>query len=219
MTADESVGDRAAPRALRVTCVSPLEPAATALAQTIHAILPTAIVETADVTTVRSVPETDCIVLDAAGAYEEAVSTLRLLRARGYPSAAILVVAADAPPPDDEAARLGVARQLTFAELPRELPNALREATRLEQLAGSSPVAAQALRALHQSHRLMAAGEYALRLQHALNNPLAALLAEAQLLELEELAPDHRRSVERIIELSRRVIEVTRSMEGIGPAR
>ena len=47
-------------------------------------------------------------------------------------------------------------------------------------------------------------------LQHSLNNPLAALLAELQLLELEELSPDHRESVERAIDLCRRVISLVR---------
>lgn len=47
-------------------------------------------------------------------------------------------------------------------------------------------------------------------LQHSLNNPLAGLLAELQLLEMEELAPDHRESVERAIGLCRRVIQIVR---------
>ncbi len=47
-------------------------------------------------------------------------------------------------------------------------------------------------------------------LQHALNNPLAGLLAELQLLELEDLAPEHRESVERAIDLCRRVIQLVR---------
>lgn len=45
---------------------------------------------------------------------------------------------------------------------------------------------------------------------HTLNNPLAALLAELQLLEMEELTPDHRESVERCIDLCRRVIGIVR---------
>ncbi len=53
-------------------------------------------------------------------------------------------------------------------------------------------------------------------LQHKLNNPLAALLAEAQLLELESLSPDHHTSVRRMVELLRRVIDVSRSIEGMG---
>lgn len=47
-------------------------------------------------------------------------------------------------------------------------------------------------------------------LQHSLNNPLAGLLAELQLLEMEELPPEHREAVERSIELCRRVIVLVR---------
>lgn len=47
-------------------------------------------------------------------------------------------------------------------------------------------------------------------LQHTLNNPLAALLAELQLLEMEELPSEHRESVERAIGLCRRVITIVR---------
>jgi signal transduction histidine kinase len=47
-------------------------------------------------------------------------------------------------------------------------------------------------------------------LQHTLNNPLAGLLAELQLLEMEELSADHRESVERAIGLCRRVIQIVR---------
>lgn len=54
-------------------------------------------------------------------------------------------------------------------------------------------------------------------LQHSLNNPLAALLAELQLLELEELAPEHREAVERAIGLCRRVIALVR--ERIPPSQ
>jgi signal transduction histidine kinase len=45
---------------------------------------------------------------------------------------------------------------------------------------------------------------------HTLNNPLAALLAELQLLEMEELPAEHRESVERCIDLCRRVIAIVR---------
>lgn len=47
-------------------------------------------------------------------------------------------------------------------------------------------------------------------LQHTLNNPLAALLAELQLLEMEELPTAHREGVERAIELCRRLIRIVR---------
>jgi len=47
-------------------------------------------------------------------------------------------------------------------------------------------------------------------LQHTLNNPLAALLAELQLLEMEELTAEQREGVERSIDLVRRVIRIVR---------
>lgn len=43
-----------------------------------------------------------------------------------------------------------------------------------------------------------------------MNNPLAALLAELQLLEMEELTAEHRESVERAIGLTRRLIQIVR---------
>lgn len=52
--------------------------------------------------------------------------------------------------------------------------------------------------------------------QHALNDALTALLAEAQLLELEPLADEHLRAVGRIVELARRVTKVARRLDGTG---
>lgn len=52
--------------------------------------------------------------------------------------------------------------------------------------------------------------------QHAMNDAVTALLAEAQLLELEPLAEDHLRAVGRIVELARRVAKVARRLNGIG---
>ena len=47
-------------------------------------------------------------------------------------------------------------------------------------------------------------------LQHTLNNPLAGLLAELQLLEMEDLPDGHRAAVERCIELTRRLVQIVR---------
>lgn len=47
-------------------------------------------------------------------------------------------------------------------------------------------------------------------LQHTLNNPLAGLLAELQLLEMDQLTPDQREGVERSIALVRRLITIVR---------
>lgn len=47
-------------------------------------------------------------------------------------------------------------------------------------------------------------------LQHTLNNPLAGLLAELQLLEMEDLPDAHRAAVERCITLTRRLVQIVR---------
>ena len=50
--------------------------------------------------------------------------------------------------------------------------------------------------------------------QHSLNNPLAALLAEAQLLAMETtLDPEHRAAVDRMTELVRRLISLVRGLD------
>jgi signal transduction histidine kinase len=50
--------------------------------------------------------------------------------------------------------------------------------------------------------------------QHSLNNPLAALLAEAQLLAMEtNLDPEHRAAVDRMTELVRRLITLVRGLD------
>jgi hypothetical protein len=49
-----------------------------------------------------------------------------------------------------------------------------------------------------------------------MNNPLTALLAEAQLLELEPLADEHLRTVGRIVELARRVAKAGRRLDDSG---
>ncbi len=53
-------------------------------------------------------------------------------------------------------------------------------------------------------------------IQHQLNNPLAALLAEAQLLGMEpELGAEQRAAAARITELTRRVIALVRDLDTI----
>jgi signal transduction histidine kinase len=70
-----------------------------------------------------------------------------------------------------------------------------------------------AARELRRVRRQIALGDVARGLQHALNNPLTALFAEAQLLELEPLSDEHRRAVERIGALARRVADVARRLD------
>ncbi len=61
--------------------------------------------------------------------------------------------------------------------------------------------------------QLAAAGAVALDMRHQINNPLAALLAEAQVLGLETMAPEHHAAVERIVELCRRMVALIRELD------
>lgn len=47
-------------------------------------------------------------------------------------------------------------------------------------------------------------------LQHTLNNPIAGLLAELQLLEMDDLSAEQRAGVERAIAICRRLIQIVR---------
>lgn len=67
---------------------------------------------------------------------------------------------------------------------------------------------------LRRTRMLVAAGERALGLRHALNNPLAALVAEVQLLQLDEsLDREHRAAAARMLELCRRLVQVVRRLD------
>lgn len=72
--------------------------------------------------------------------------------------------------------------------------------------------------ALARTRRSLAAGQRVLALQHAINNPLAGLLAESQLLQLEPLPPEQAEAVERIVVLCRRVIALVRQLDGTEPS-
>lgn len=56
----------------------------------------------------------------------------------------------------------------------------------------------------------MTASDLPKGLQHTLNNPLAALLAELQFLEMDTLTTSQREGVERSIELVRRLIRIVK---------
>ena len=85
-----------------------------------------------------------------------------------------------------------------------------RAGERLEE-AGSEH-AAEVMRA----RRLVAAGQIAIGFQHSLNNPLAGILAEAQLMQLDPMAPEQHEALERIVALCRRIIELGRALDGMG---
>ena len=69
---------------------------------------------------------------------------------------------------------------------------------------------------LTETSRVMELSNAVGRVQHEMNNPLAALLAESQLLELDAtLTEEQRDSVRRIVELARRVIASSRKLDAL----
>lgn len=199
--------------------LSPDGPSAVVLADLLGTLFPGVTVDVVDISSLHSIPGADCAVLDATGGVDAALSLLGALRARDFTAPVVCIVADETSRERVERSPLGIGVVIEAATVARTLPDALRQVMRLDVLAVDSPAAAEWLRIARQTQRLVAAGEIVLKMQHALNNPLAALLTEAQLLELEDLRPEHRQAVERIVQLSRRLSEVTRTLGGIGGAR
>ena len=136
----------------------------------------------------------------------------RSLRAAGYEGSMVVVV--DAPvTPEERAAleRIGAHHAIPSQSLTSSLPAAVLDASRVDE---SAPIRQELCRA----QRLMAAGEIARKVQHDVNNPLTALLAEAQLLEMEPMSDEQRQAVNRIIELCRRAAAVVRRLDVVAPA-
>jgi len=71
----------------------------------------------------------------------------------------------------------------------------------------------QDARKKYSTEQLAAVGAVALEMRHEISNPLAALLAEAQLLALEPLAPEHQAAVGRMVDLCRRTVTLLRQMD------
>lgn len=174
-------------------------------------LLPRMSIVTAELATVGEVklPEASAALIDGGATAKATIDVVRALRARGF-GAPILVVT---PVPDDAALRattdsLGartVARELIDGS-PSELAVALTAA-----LERDAEVTAE----LRRARRIYAAGQVALSLQHGINNPLAALLAEAQLLQLEELTAEQRGSLDRMVELCRRIVALVRQLDAL----
>jgi signal transduction histidine kinase len=69
---------------------------------------------------------------------------------------------------------------------------------------------------LTETSRVMELSNAVGRVQHEMNNPLAALLAESQLLELDPaLNAEQLDSVKRIVDLARRVIASSRKLDAL----
>jgi signal transduction histidine kinase len=138
------------------------------------------------------------------------VTAVQELRARGYRGGIVLLAAACDPATEQRLLALAPTRCVARADMVSALPTAIAALAARPDLGDElGPIEKE----LRRTQQLVAMGEATSRIQHTLNNPLTALLAEAQLLEMEELADEHRAAVKRMIELCRRLVVMVRGLD------
>ena len=193
---------------LTVRCVGGDAPTCALVRELVGTALPTATVwmEGPEMLVIDGAAVGECIVFAGAVGEESPVDVARRLRSAGLTATLVGVVARREPVLEAQARALGV-RLVEREAMARELPMAVADAASL------SGAPSPALLELRRMQQLVAAGELAARVQHALNNPLTALMAEAQLLEMEPLDDEHRQAVSRMIELCRRLIGIVRQLD------
>jgi signal transduction histidine kinase len=194
------------------------ESTAALVRETLAAAFPGASVEcvASEAAGAKQEPACDCLIVDGAGDVMRAVERARLARAAGLAGGLVVLL-----PPEATATAGALVEQLaTYGAVTCALDAGFATALPAAVTAACAPrgggeIASVAERSLRRVQQLQAAGEIALGLQHAMNNPLTALLAEAQLLELESMAEEQQAAVRRMVELCRRVIALVRKLDGV----
>lgn len=192
--------------ALRLLVVSPDAAFSAAVREILAAQLPEAACEVLDAGTLRTRPVADGITIDGRTDIARAAELAARLRAMGFAGA--LVVVSDGSGNAGPALAAAGAAHAAAHEIGSQLIPAL--ADRLTE--AESEHAAEVMRA----RRLIVAGQIAIGFQHSLNNPLAGILAEAQLMQLDAMPPEQHAALERIVVLCRRIIELGRALDGMG---
>lgn len=149
-----------------------------------------------------------CLVALVGASGEKALDGVLAWRARGHAGPVIAVLddrEVDRAALSAAGVRSVIARDDVALELLPALEEGLDERSQFTALH----------QRLHHLRALLAAGRLAARLPHRLNNPLAALLGEAELMTLETLPDDQRQALERIIELGRRVVSEVKVLDGV----
>ena len=194
---------------IAILLVAEDEERSTAIGQLVQLVLPRAAVRTIGSETAieGDIGTADVALIDGGPTSRTTLDVLRFLRARGFVGGVVILI-----PTEDDATLRTVAHSLGAECITRreaESSPAELGAALTASLGEGSVAVAEVARA----RRIFAAGQAALSLQHSINNPLAALLAEAQLLELEELTGEQREAVVRMIDLCRRVITLVRRLD------
>lgn len=195
---------------LRIGLISNSAPVVSLVRESVTAALPTAAFNDVAPDAIGKLPNCALIFIDATTDTVEAAEIAQRLRASASRAALVFVVTARDELLARSAAPVGALDQLET----RALGSAM--ASTVERAVGGDVWSEDLLAArdeLRRTQRLLAAGEIALGLQHAMNNPLTAVLAEAQLLEMESLPPEIATAVRRIIESTRRLVVLVRKLD------
>lgn len=155
------------------------------------------------------IPAADAFLVDGRDP-AAAMHVIRRLRAGGATGAVLLLVEDRDETLAARVAGFGALEQLRIAELPRAFGGALERAIGGE---GWTPALTPVRDELRRTQRLAAAGEIALGLQHSMNNALTTVLAEAQLLGMEKLPAEAATSVQRIIDSTRKLVQLVRGLD------
>lgn len=199
---------------LRIGLVSASQPIIALVRESVAAALPTATLETS--TPDAAVKHSDCalVFVDATADAAAAGETVRRLRASASGSALAFIVNARDERLAKTGATVGALEQLEVKALGSSMAGAIERAVAAN---GWTDDLAAARDELRRTQRVLAAGEIALGLQHAMNNPLTSVLAEAQLLEMEPLPAETATAVRRIIESTRRLVALVRKLDAVSP--
>jgi signal transduction histidine kinase len=168
--------------------------------------LPDAVTEGLGPENLKTRPVADGVVVDGRADAAAGAALAARLRAMGFKGALAVI--------SDGAVEMAPALAASGSACvrPAELATGLVTTLAMQLTQSGSEHAAEVMRA----RRLIAAGEIALRFQHSLNNPLAGILAEAQLMQLDPVTREQNEALDRIVALCRRIVELGRSLDGLG---
>ena len=166
-------------------------------------IAPSAKIERVDPELIRRLPQAAALVVTDTG-------HARIARATGF-SGGIVIVGSPAKDGDVEAFRAEGTAFVGPESTPATLAEALDAALSENSSGGSAALRAHVAR----TRRLLAAGQIAFGLQHSFNNPLSALMAEAQLLQMDAPNDEVRECADRMVQLVRRLTEISRSLDSV----
>jgi signal transduction histidine kinase len=184
----------------------------TLVRESVAAALPTASFSDVAPDATGALADCSLIFIDATADAAAAGETAQRLRAGASRSALAFVVSRHDEGLAKAAAPVGALEQIETRALGPRMADTVERALGRDGWTDELVAARDELR---RTQRLLAAGEIALGLQHAMNNPLTAVLAEAQLLEMEQLPAETVTAVRRIIESTRRLVALVRKLDAV----